>query len=316
MRTPPPFICSTKGAPGNRAGRRARAVLGAAVAVCLGAAPAQAANAPQLSGAFPIDHADPEGSVPGIEERNKKPVEFGYYLQDLASFALMARRSGNRSLEARYYLALAKAVPDRSAGFSKACEALESAGKRDEAVGACRSALGLDGVELKDYVRFVHLMLAKPHPLTATEKDELAHTVDHLQRDPQARVAGLHLQCEIALHVEDFATLATCSRALERLAPNDTKTITFLWALAAHDGNRTDAEILIARARSHGIAPAVVARMESATSAMKWRRWLPGIPALWAAAAIVVVALVTGSAILLTRRVRRDRHQSVAGARP
>lgn len=316
MRAARSLVTGTKHHSPTKPGRPARALLGAAAVMCLGAAPARAANAPQLSTAFAIDHADPEGSVPGVKERNQKPIEFGYYLQDLASFAVTARRSGDRSLEARYYLALAKAVPDRSAGFSKACEALESAGMREEAVGPCRSALALDGVELKDYVRFVHLMLAKPEPLTAAEKDELARTVAHLQTDPHARVPGLHLQCEIALHIQDFATLDTCSRALERVAANDTKTITFLWALAAHAGNRADAEILIARARSHGIAPAVIARMESATSAMKWRRWLPAIPTLWAVAAILAVALAAGLVLFLGRRVRRDRHHSVAGARP
>src|ERR1043165_5985237 len=102
----------------------------ALVTAILTAGRARAEAPPQMSRQFKIDHVNPDSSVPSVEERNDKPIEFGYYLQDLAAFAVAARRSGNRSLEARYYLAFAKAVPDRATGFARACEALEGANQR------------------------------------------------------------------------------------------------------------------------------------------------------------------------------------------
>lgn len=277
---------------------------------------ARAADLPQMSTRFKINHVDPEASVPGVAERNASPVEFGYYLQDLAAFAAKARRAGTHALEARYYLAFAKAVPDRATGFGRACEALENARQLEQALEACRTALELEGVELRDYVRFVRLILAKPAPLPAPEKDAMMRAIVHLRSDAQSRTAGLHLQCEAALHEQDFASLADCAHALERVAPNDTKTITFLWALASHEGNRRDAEILIERARSHGVSAAVIARMDNATRALGWRRFVPSHGVAWMTGLVAgAAALAVAGLALAARRLRRGRHQSVANAR-
>ena len=42
---------------------------------------------------FKIDDADPEASVPTVEEQSKQPLEFGYFLQDLAAKAERAGKA-------------------------------------------------------------------------------------------------------------------------------------------------------------------------------------------------------------------------------
>ena len=93
-----------------------------------------------LSTQFHINHADPASTVPTEAEKNAKPLEFGYYLQDLIAFAMAAEKAGDHLGAARYYRAFARAVPDESIAFQKLCESLQKAGRRDEAMAACRDA--------------------------------------------------------------------------------------------------------------------------------------------------------------------------------
>jgi len=229
---------------------------------------ARATGIEPLSTQFHINHADPEATVPTEAQKNAKPLEFGYYLQDLIAFAMAADRAGDHLGAARYYRAFAKAVPDESIAFQKLCESLQKAGKRDEAMAACRDALGRPGIDVSDYVRYTTLVLAKQGPLNEDEREDLNTIIAHLRKDPGTRAAGLHLQCELAMHDADVPLLRQCSGELAALAPDDPKTISFQWAAAMRAGNGAEARRLVERARAMGMKPAGLRKMEKATDAL------------------------------------------------
>src|SRR4029453_8338555 len=129
--------------------------------------------AEQLSNAFKIDDANPMASVPTVEQQNARPLEFGYYLQDLIAKAEAAPKRGHHAAAARFYLTMAKAAPTRSVSYRRACDSLEAAGNHDAAIASCRTALARDGVTVGDHARFIELMLAKKEPLTADDRKEI-----------------------------------------------------------------------------------------------------------------------------------------------
>jgi len=258
----------------------------------------------QLSAEFPIDLANPEASVPDVAKRNAKPLEFGYYLQDLIALGDDAMKRGDHGAAAHFFRAFAMAVPDRSVAFSKLCEALEAGGQRQAAEQACRDALGRPGIELGDYARFVRLLLAKPGALAAADVEDIEQIVAHLRESPATRLSGAQLECEYAMHVDNLPLLDSCSRELMTAAPNDPKAVTFAWAVALRKGDREGAKRLIARAQALGIKPEGIRRMEAATAALRfgWRAWLAGWRGI--AGAVVAVSAAALGALLIVRRRR------------
>src|SRR6185295_19190649 len=103
---------------------RTAAAIGTLVTLAAPAARAKVEPTLQLSAEFPIDLANPEASVPDVAKRNAKPLEFGYYLQDLIALGDDAMKRGDHGAAAHFFSAFAMAVPDRSVAFSKLCEAL------------------------------------------------------------------------------------------------------------------------------------------------------------------------------------------------
>ena len=198
--------------------------------------------------------------MPSPELQNKRPLEFGYFIQDLTGLAVAAGKAGDHVSEARFYRALAKAVPTESIAFTKLCEALEAAGDRDKAILACRDALGREGVVLKDYVHLVTLELGKSAPLSAQENEDVKQIVLHLKDSPDTKATGTMLECEYAVHVDDLKLLRSCSSELAALAPNDAATISFAWTLAMRNGDMVEARRLVQAAEA-GVRPDSVERM-------------------------------------------------------
>jgi len=260
---------------------------------------ARATGIEPLSTQFHINHADPQSTVPTEAEKNAKPLEFGYYLQDLIAFAMAAEKAGDHLGAARYYRAFAKAVPDESIAFQKLCESLQKAGKREEAMAACRDALGRPGIDVTDYVRYATLVLAKQGPLTNDELEDLNTIVQHLRKDPGTRAAGIHIQCELAMHASDLPLLQQCSGELAALAPDDPKTVSFQWAAAMREGNAAEARRLLERARVTGMKPAGLQKMEKATQAIDAGF---GGRALKAGVGVVTVFAAVLLALMLWRR--------------
>ena len=278
--------------------------LGLALVAFLSSAAAWGAVEPklQLSGEFPIDLTNPEASVPDVKQRNAKPLEFGYFIQDLIALAVEAGRRGDHRAEAHFYRAFSLAVPDRSVAFSKLCQALEAAGDRQNAETACRDALGRPGIELADYARFVRLLLQKPEALSPADVEDITQIVAHLQAIPETRLSGTQLQCEYAMHVDNLPLLQQCSAELSAAAPDDAKALTFAWAAALRQGDKTTASRLIDRAKKLGIKPEGIRRMERATSELHfgWRRW----SMLWPLVAAALMLIAALSYLVVARRRR------------
>lgn len=227
----------------------------------------------QLSQRFRIDDRDPEANIPSEADRNKNPMEFGYYLQDLIARADVAKKKHDNSAVVRYDRALAKAVPDQAKVWGQLCEAYQAVNDRDRAIKACRYAVDRKGVELQDYVRYVGLIVSKPDDLTREERDELTQVLNHLAKDPSVGVVFSHLQCQVGAKTKDVALLETCTTALGKVAPDDPKTVIFKWSLAMLKGQPDEAERLIERAKELGVISQSIERMEKLTFSGSSRRW-------------------------------------------
>lgn len=287
---------------GNVPQAKGRRCLELSLALALWAGPSMLNGATKASAAvetlaseFQIDHANPEVAIPSVKMRNAKPIEFGYFLQDLVSYAQAAARAGDHASEARYYRAFTKAVPDSRTGFARLCQALDAAHQGDAAIAACKQALGLSGATVEDSVRFVHLLLAKPAPLTSGELDDANAVIANLRGSAETRVAGSHLQCELGIHLESIPLLTECTAALRAIAPSDPKTVTFEWALAVRQGDAGRARELVARAKAAGLTPDGVARLERATTELErswsWRRKLVDWRVLLGTSVVAILCL-------------------------
>jgi tetratricopeptide (TPR) repeat protein len=257
----------------------------------------------QLSRKFRIDEDSPEASVPSLEEANKNPLETGYLLQDLIVRGEAAKAQKDFAAMIRYYRAVARAVPERSKGWGKLCEAYQLSNDRDKALGACRYAVERDGSELQDFVRFVELTLQQPGPLAEAQRQEMGKVLAHLQTAGADGLVLEHLRCEVAVKTADLPLLETCTRGLARLAPDDPKTIVFQWNLAMQRRRGTEAERLLERAKDFGVPKDNVALMVEVTERLTGRGSRQRL--LWsaAAAALALAALIVGAAWVRRRRI-------------
>jgi hypothetical protein len=229
--------------------------------------------------------------VPESLAQAQQPLQFGYFIQDLTARAEAATKRGDHAAAAGYYKALAKTAPDIALPARRLCESLQAAGDLPNAVKACRTTITKGGSTTSDFGRFVSLVLAKPDPLPAGEKQELDAVLKHLDDKADISFTGelSVLHCEVALRFHDTPALEKCASALGSLAPNDAKTVSFQWALAVDKHDRATALQLIDRAKTVGVGEAGLATMTRTTEAMHQRRTM-----LWALIAVgaVVLALV------------------------
>jgi hypothetical protein len=257
----------------SSSGRRARAVVAAAIIVAWGIgspapAAAQARATPPgqrehagLLSDWPVDDKDPESSVPDEQRRNRNPLQFGYWLMDVTYKAVQATKRGDHPAAVRYYKALVKAVPDRSVSFTRLCEAYEAAGEWQNSVQACATALTRPGVTVNDYERYVGLALKKKGALTAQEVQILDNVIQHVREDPAGGEAAADLECQLGVRLEDEVRLRECTGALALKAPDDPRTISYEWALAMKLGNYREAAAIIDRARSTSMTPEGISQM-------------------------------------------------------
>lgn len=216
-------------------------------------------------GSIKIDEANPEASIPSVEQQNKKPLEFGYYLQDLLTHAELAKKRGDHGAAARLYKAVTLAAPLAAVGPRLWCEQLRAMGDSD-AILACRTAITRSGTNAADYANFVEAVLASKQPLPAEEPKELANVISHLEKESSEPGAVASLRCKVAVRFQDTAALKACTQKLAEIAPNDPQTVSFQWALAMakHDGR--EAGRLLDRAKGLGLDGDALDKMEKATS--------------------------------------------------
>ena len=221
---------------------------------------------------FPIDDADPEGSLPDPELLAKGPLQLGYLIQDLAGRAESAEKRGDHAAAIRYLKALSKITPKSAYAPRRLCDELEASGDLATAIMACRTVLTLEGSTAKDYAHFIQLTLAKSGRPTPDERKEMEAVIAHLAAQPNVGIAPATLRCDVALKFEDVKTLEACTQELARLAPKDPRTVSFQWALAVQKKERSAALQLIDKARQAGVSTAGISMMESETRQMVKRQ--------------------------------------------
>jgi tetratricopeptide (TPR) repeat protein len=282
-----------------------------------GAPAASVAQEDALKSVFAIDDTNPQASVPTPEQAMKKPLEMGYHIMLLSEKAEAATKAGDHVAAAQFWLAIGKAVPDRSLAFSKACREYEAIGDYKNAIQNCRAALGKGGVTVDDNLDFVSLLLEKKTgPLDATEIADIDAVSANLEQqllDPkQGPVLAERIRCELGARLDDVRRLQSCTQKLAKLAPKDPQTLVFSWSLALRQGNLPQAENLLKRAKQNGLPQPALAKMETTLKAEYdrrspwWQRALrdPRVTLLAAA----LIALAATAAVLLGRRRQRPRH--------
>jgi tetratricopeptide (TPR) repeat protein len=256
---------------------RLRAAALLALALCSAhALPASADDADALTSKFAIDDADPVGSVPSAQEAMQQPLQMGYHIMLLSEKAEAAAKRGDHREAAKFWQALAKAVPDRSLSFVKTCQELEAAGDYAQAIDACRTALGKVGVTVEDNVRYVRLLIDhKPGTLSASDVEDVDAIATHIQeqlKNDEGATAAARLQCSLGTRMSDAARLQKCTQQLARLAPKDPDTLVFTWSLALLQGNLDKAEQTLQAAREAKLPAGTLRNMKDYVKAERLRR--------------------------------------------
>jgi len=232
----------------------------------------------QLSSAFPINPGDPEASVPSIEARNKDPLQFGYYLQDLASEGAYADKAHDYAKAVKYWRALAIAVPDVGIGFRKSCQAYQKMNDREKALEFCAAAINREGIMLDDYVNYGQLLLAKPKALDPVELADIEAVIQHLRDgkdgQPDAGILAEQFACEVGMRLNDVKRLERCTQRLALATKNDQKTLFYQWSLAILNKNYPEARRLLGEMKKTPMKADALRRLEEATKAGDWWRKL------------------------------------------
>lgn len=264
---------------------------------------------------WPVDENNPASSIPSEKARSSDPLEFGYWLQDVALRAERAEKTGDHAAAVKYYLVLAQVVPDRAVSFVKLCEQYEAMGDTTKAIESCGDALLRDGTMVKDYEHFIHLVVAKPGPLTEKEKAALGGVIEHMKTDPASRPVVDGLECEVGTRTSNIAQLRECTVALAATAPDDPRTISYEWDLAVQENDFDRAEALVERARAAGVPPESLEKMSKATASHATQRTIRV-----ALAILALVLLLAGVAVaarmIMARRARTESGSASSDADP
>jgi tetratricopeptide (TPR) repeat protein len=280
--------------------------------------PATGANAPPPSRAdaprgalstFHVNDDRPESEIPTVEQRNKDPLNFGYWLQDVIAKGAAASKNGDHAKAVQYYRALAVAVPDRAPAFARACEEYAILEDHERAIRSCRTALELEGVTIKDYARYVTLVISQPGNLSRDDLESVKSALEHLKSDPRAHPIVEKLQCAVAERIGNSDELESCARALVSAAPNDPETIEAQFALALLKGQFSEANRFIDVAKKAGANEAILKGMRGRVSASIRGRIL-GVSLL-----LLAIGLCAGG-IAAWHIAKRDRQASKGTAAP
>jgi tetratricopeptide (TPR) repeat protein len=257
-----------------------------------------------------IDDDNPEQHIPSEKERNADPMEFGYWLQDVAAKAGVESRLGKHGAAAKLYATLAMAVPDRAVSFTLMCSEYEAMGDLHKAIDACADALVRDGALVKDYIHFVGLVLSEPVDLSVKEKAALDQVLKHMREDPAGHDVVDELECEVGSRTANIAQLEECTAGLAQRSPDDAKTLSYEWALAVEKGDFAGASALLDRAKAAGVPQEMLARMQKRTDDRRMHRMTRLLFGALAAALLVV------GIFLAAKLVKRRRQPSTMASAP
>jgi tetratricopeptide (TPR) repeat protein len=251
-----------------------------------------------------IDDKSPSSKIPSEADRNADPLQFGYWLQDVTWKGEHFSRKGDHASAAKYFGALADAVPDRAIGFTLACNEYETLGELDHAINSCGQALYREGALVKDYAHFIELVLAKPGKLAKKETDKLAEVLAHMREDPTGRGYADDLECEVGVRTSNVPQLRECTANMAAVAPNNPKILSYEWNLAIQEGKFALAREILARAGAAGLPAETILRMQKvATTTERWHWIRVGL-------VVLALALLLGGSGVAARMLRRRRGMS------
>jgi tetratricopeptide (TPR) repeat protein len=213
-----------------------------------------------------IDDADPVKSLPSAAQRDQDPLNYGYFLMDLADKAQAASERGEHAQASKYWEATVLAVPDVALGYRRTCDEAHQAKNLVRAFNYCRAALGREGVKLSDYQHYFELLQESPQQLAPEQLQDLLEMGKHVRAQEGGEKLADAIDCEYGLRASDMGRLEACSKNLAASAPNDPRTITYQWALALGQDRFDDARALIERARKTAMKPEGIKAMEAATA--------------------------------------------------
>jgi len=141
-----------------------------------------------LATRWKVNDADPKAGIPSVDERNKDPIEFSYFLQDLIARGERSFKEQNWEAAVKYYEAMGFAVPDAGVAFSRLCVIYAKLGRYDVAAANCGRAVSLPLAKVIDHIRFIEntLKADKLEPLDVRNVEaSLTHLRDHIAKNPQ-----------------------------------------------------------------------------------------------------------------------------------
>ena len=145
-----------------------------------------------LATKWKVNDADPKSSIPSMADRNRDPLEFAYFLQDLAARAEGSFRRSDWHNAIRYYEALGHAVPESWVSFNRLCTAYGKQGRFAIAAGNCGKAITLPMAKVIDHIRLIEYSLKSerfgPAEVKGVE-ESLAHLKKHVVDHPQPPLA-------------------------------------------------------------------------------------------------------------------------------
>src|SRR5450432_2291711 len=254
--------------------RSAAAALGLLILAVPAGLRAQSEQAPaDQTERWPIDPQHPDTSIPSTNELDNKPMKAGYLLMDLVDLADAAVKAKKYDEAVKEYDAIAKLVPERATAFSKLCEVYAAMGDTARALDNCTIALSKPGARVRDAALFARLTSEQPEGPSAAEVAELDQVIDHLKQENVDPVDIAQIQCGIAVRLSDERRLKDCTTTLQAKAPDDARTVSYLFALALQQGNYGEGQRLLTRAKAIGIKPDGLQKMESAVRTIRFA-WL------------------------------------------
>ena len=284
---------SRRAAPSSGSRMAARVFL-CCLAFAAATAGAARAEAPANLSGVDINDANPEASLPSLDQQLKDPLRFGYILQDMLANAQAATKRGDHETAARYYRALAKAVPSTAYAPGQLCQTLATLGDAAGALVACRDAVTKDGVTVADYARLVELIVSTPDSLSKDSRAELQAIAAHVSSQKEAGLEGERLRCKIATRLHDVPMLEACTTALVNGAAGDAVTISFQWSLAMEKHDFSAAKNIVEHARQLGLGPKTIETMQEATTLLR-RKWLARVAVWIVGSAFAMFLLAVGA---------------------
>lgn len=209
--------------------------------------------------------------VPTPEQLAQDPASAGLALFDLLEGAERAERQKDYATAVKYYLTLARLVPERATAFSKLCEMYEALGQRAEGMAACYRATGLEGAKVGDNLRYLRLLLSTPDgsALAPNEAARARATLQHLAQSGMESPEIDLLGCQFAVHIENHDAMRGCVQRLEQTQPGSPVTLTYALSLALFERDFARARHWVAEARRISMGPDSIALMESQLEAVQ-----------------------------------------------